>query len=228
MFTELAVIDWIALVFAAVLLAAAIAAAVLAYMTSSHGQLPALSTLRNKGGRTGDVVEAEPIEPTNTSTRQPSAVLTPPPIPEHAKRIPAHALLKSSTQPAVGDRSGAGVEDAQASVTQGASDIDRRLAERAARLSGRPVPEPASLVHSPRVHQVAESSAPAHAATLTVAAQSGGVSGAADHFDSTEGFSARNPGFFEDPLGRHELRYWDGHAWTEYVKERGERFTDPL
>lgn len=42
------------------------------------------------------------------------------------------------------------------------------------------------------------------------------------------GFSPRQPGFFVDPIGRHELRYWDGERWTEHVKEQGHRFVDPL
>jgi uncharacterized protein YxjI len=31
-----------------------------------------------------------------------------------------------------------------------------------------------------------------------------------------------------DPLGRHELRYWDGTSWTEHVSNAGVTATDPL
>jgi len=31
-----------------------------------------------------------------------------------------------------------------------------------------------------------------------------------------------------DPTGRHELRYWDGNAWTAHVSNRGVQGTDPL
>jgi Protein of unknown function (DUF2510) len=31
-----------------------------------------------------------------------------------------------------------------------------------------------------------------------------------------------------DPTGRHELRYWDGAAWTAHVSDRGAEATDPL
>lgn len=31
-----------------------------------------------------------------------------------------------------------------------------------------------------------------------------------------------------DPAGRHELRYWDGSAWTEHVQTGGQQTTDPL
>ncbi len=31
-----------------------------------------------------------------------------------------------------------------------------------------------------------------------------------------------------DPMGRHELRYWDGTAWTAHVSNKGITGTDPL
>ena len=36
------------------------------------------------------------------------------------------------------------------------------------------------------------------------------------------------PGWYADPLGRFELRYYNGAAWTADVSDRGERFVDPL
>lgn len=42
------------------------------------------------------------------------------------------------------------------------------------------------------------------------------------------GESIRKPGFFDDPMGRHDQRYWDGVRWTEYVKVDGRRTVDPL
>jgi len=35
-------------------------------------------------------------------------------------------------------------------------------------------------------------------------------------------------GWIADPLGRHELRYWDGTSWTEHVSDQGTQATDPL
>jgi hypothetical protein len=35
------------------------------------------------------------------------------------------------------------------------------------------------------------------------------------------------PGWFADPSGRHELRYWDGRAWTASVSDRGAQSLDP-
>jgi uncharacterized protein YfcZ (UPF0381/DUF406 family) len=35
-------------------------------------------------------------------------------------------------------------------------------------------------------------------------------------------------GWFPDPVGRHERRYWDGAAWTEHVFNAGSQGTDPM
>ncbi len=34
-------------------------------------------------------------------------------------------------------------------------------------------------------------------------------------------------GWYADPSGRFELRYWDGTQWTEHVARGGQQFTDP-
>lgn len=34
-------------------------------------------------------------------------------------------------------------------------------------------------------------------------------------------------GWYPDPSGRFEMRYWDGNAWTEYVSRQGVQYTDP-
>jgi uncharacterized protein YxjI len=33
--------------------------------------------------------------------------------------------------------------------------------------------------------------------------------------------------WYPDPLGRHELRYWDGAQWTEHVSSHGRQAVDP-
>lgn len=35
-------------------------------------------------------------------------------------------------------------------------------------------------------------------------------------------------GWFPDPLGRHEQRYWDGVQWTEHVASHGRQSVDPV
>ena len=34
-------------------------------------------------------------------------------------------------------------------------------------------------------------------------------------------------GWYADPSGRYELRYWDGNQWTEHVSRGGQQSTDP-
>lgn len=208
MFTDLAVVDWIALVFAAILLSAAIAAGFLAYVTSAHHRRPSLSMFRSR-----------------RATR-----------PKHAAGAPTTDKRESNApaDEAVVDLTENSINGGRPTPT---IEIDERLAERAARLRGRPVPEarPSAsgagapgLEHRALVQRVVANRAPAHAELLTAPSIRSGVSSDSSNFDRVEGFKARNPGFFDDPMGRHELRYWDGHTWTEYVKEHGERFTDPL
>ncbi|MFQ5556639.1 MAG: phospholipid scramblase-related protein [Acidimicrobiales bacterium] len=36
------------------------------------------------------------------------------------------------------------------------------------------------------------------------------------------------PDWYPDPAGRHELRYWDGEAWTDHVSSHGKPGTDPI
>lgn len=36
------------------------------------------------------------------------------------------------------------------------------------------------------------------------------------------------PGWFPDPTGRHDHRWWDGAAWTAHVADAGVAATDPL
>ena len=35
-------------------------------------------------------------------------------------------------------------------------------------------------------------------------------------------------GWYADPLGRHERRYWDGAAWTEHIVDATTQGTDPV
>jgi uncharacterized protein YxjI len=41
------------------------------------------------------------------------------------------------------------------------------------------------------------------------------------------GGSQTPPNWYPDPLGRHELRYWDGSQWTEHVSSHGRQSVDP-
>ena len=44
---------------------------------------------------------------------------------------------------------------------------------------------------------------------------------------STSSSSAAPAGWYADPSGRFELRYWNGDKWTEHVSRAGQQSTDP-
>jgi hypothetical protein len=73
--------------------------------------------------------------------------------------------------------------------------------------------------------------AAAAAAQPTVAAQPAAVQPAAVAPARPEPAPTPTPsvpaGWYADPAGRYELRYWDGSTWTEHVSRSGQQFTDP-
>ena len=68
-----------------------------------------------------------------------------------------------------------------------------------------PTPEPAAASYTPAA-ATAYTPAPAAAAPATPAVPAG---------------------WYADPAGRFELRYWDGSTWTEHVSRAGQQYTDP-
>jgi hypothetical protein len=73
--------------------------------------------------------------------------------------------------------------------------------------------------------QVAEPVAEPEPAAAVAAAAAVTPEPAADVAPPAE--SAVPAGWYADPSGRFELRYWDGAAWTEHVSRAGQQFTDP-
>ena len=230
MFTDLAFIDWIALIFAALLLAAAAAAGLVAYATTkSRQKMPVHAAELRSAPAHAAPGHAAPAHAATTEVQlatpeHAARIATPPPTPVDANvdGPPAPPILVSTqknTNAVMSD--GVRIEASNSSTTP-----EDTVAARAAKLRGRPTPEQNPT--RKRVVSMAEPARmPAHAPNRAfVGAHE--RSGVSIEMDRTAGFSARTPGFFEDPVGRHELRYWDGHRWTEYVKEHGERFTDPL
>lgn len=203
MFTDLAFIDWVALIFAAVLLAAAASAGVVAYATTTRQQKPV----------TAARLRPAPAHAAPSPSKASTVTADGPPSP------PILVPTRKNSDAVMSD--GVRIEPSLADATP-----EDTVAARAAKLRGRPSPE-ATPARKRVVSAVEPSRMPAHAPTRAfVGAHE--RSGVSIDMERSTGFAARTPGFFEDPVGRHELRYWDGHRWTEYVKEHGERFTDPL
>jgi hypothetical protein len=40
---------------------------------------------------------------------------------------------------------------------------------------------------------------------------------------SSDGQGSAPAGWFEDPDGRHQYRFWDGTAWTDHVADDGQQ-----
>jgi hypothetical protein len=110
---------------------------------------------------------------------------------------PADATADEPTDDAVSEP--AGWAAAPESLTE--TTINPVIAETAA--SEQPVTEPA-----------------AGAADVAAAAESAAA-------QQTAAESTVPAGWYADPSGRFELRYWDGAAWTEHVSRAGQQYTDP-
>ena len=179
MFAELAFVEWLALVVAAVLLAGAAAALVIVSFAARQRHRVA--------------------KPLRTTPRE----------------------LRAGSQPNVSRATSSMAEVIDLRTTRRSSGVTR--AARADRLRRQPpipdVAPPSDLDHDP-VTVATNASSAGNVLTIGVPKHGSRRRGS--------GFSPRQPGFFDDPIGRHEQRYWDGVRWTEHVKEEGVRFIDPL
>lgn len=74
---------------------------------------------------------------------------------------------------------------------------------------------------------VAPTYEPAPASVSPAAAPAAVTTPAAAHAPEPAAAPAVPAGWYADPAGRFELRYWDGSTWTEHVSRAGQQFTDP-
>jgi len=95
--------------------------------------------------------------------------------------------------------------------------------EPAAAPAAQVAPEPAGQVAPEPAAQVApEPAAQVAPATRIVSAES-----VATHAATAASAGGAPAGWYADPSGRFDLRYWDGGQWTEHVSRAGQQFTDP-
>lgn len=87
-----------------------------------------------------------------------------------------------------------------------------------------PMTEPAGWAVAP-----AESATPQSSAPATVI-QSSPFTAVGAEPQQQQYQAAATPavpaGWYADPAGRFELRYWDGGTWTEHVSRAGQQYTD--
>ncbi len=213
----LAFVDWVALILAAVLIAAALAAALVAFIAALH---------RNRNVPVAHAsVEPTTVDiPNNIDTAgsdrtidlRPKTMVNATPLSETDEE--ESVLRHRSATTLVTARTEIAEAEAEA-APPASSDRASRAAERARRLRQRPEPD------------TGEASTPTVMATPAEVGRAVGgpeAEHAAPDRRPVAGTATRLPGFFEDPMGRHDERYWDGQRWTEHVKEDGQRFIDPL
>lgn len=82
-----------------------------------------------------------------------------------------------------------------------------------------PVAEPAGWAVAPEPAAAPAATAPTAMAPISTAATPSYQPAAA----ATPAVPA---GWYADPAGRFDLRYWDGSAWTEHVSRAGQQYTD--
>ncbi|MGZ4805095.1 MAG: DUF2510 domain-containing protein [Ilumatobacteraceae bacterium] len=95
-----------------------------------------------------------------------------------------------------------------------------------------PTPEPAAsaeptTTYQPSLSATTAAATPATAAPTPTPAPAATPAAAAPAAAAPTPTPAVPAGWYADPAGRFELRYWDGGTWTEHVSRAGQQFTDP-
>ena len=85
----------------------------------------------------------------------------------------------------------------------------------------------APVVETAPAAVVAPAAAAAPAAVTPIETAQPVVAAAATPSNATVAITHTPAGWYPDPSGRYEMRYWDGLAWTEHVSRQGQQFTDP-
>ena len=230
MLSELALVDWIALLIALVLLGIAGFATYLS-LTNNPTRIVAAPARPPKPYAPSHALMSTSDQPALPDNFEPRHALVGDSRtgPQEAQPVlpdaPAPPILRSTTsQSRTGrsanpnqtiDLSDLHSAPSHSAPSEGGGQIET-VADRAARLRSRPVAE----TEAPAIPALA----PDDPDTL-VFANGGKKLNVA--MEPAPGFTQRQPGFFSDPVGRHELRYWNGSSWTEYVKEGADRFIDP-
>lgn len=213
MLSELSLIDWAALLIAVVLL---VVTAVAAYLTRTGlGSIPESATPSPV-----KYLSFQSRPPAHAATDREPSFRAPPPVLRRPQAPLTHARSTQPTgytlsfAPTIIDLTNNDAPGSDSSEPpESAEQRSETVAERAARLRRGRASNRAANADAKR--PVAESKA-TYNTTPT------------QPRDSVVGFSVRKPGFFDDPIGRHEQRYWDGSGWTEHCKEGADRFNDPL
>jgi hypothetical protein len=92
-------------------------------------------------------------------------------------------------------------------------------------------PEPTPAVAEPAGWAVAPEAASPTVDPTPAASSMAPIGDTASYQPAAQPAAAATPavpaGWYADPAGRFELRYWDGNTWTEHVSRAGQQYTDP-
>ena len=121
------------------------------------------------------------------------------------------------------------------SVVSAGSDLVAVLSRAASGASASAAPAAAAVATAAAATAVAEPAGwgvapepePTVAPTPAVSAQPTPTVSAAPAATAAATTPAVPSGWYADPSGRYELRYWDGGTWTEHVSRAGQQYTDP-
>ena len=169
---------------------------------------------REKGG------SAESAKPTDTSdakdeTETPALVLpakTDPAAEAAAEEAKVEETIEAKTEP-VSEPSGWAIAPESTTTTPEPTGVQPTLAA-----TGAAAYQPAA--------EAVGATTPA-AATTAAAAAATPAAAAAAATPAAAAAPAVPAGWYADPAGRFELRYWDGSTWTEHVSRAGQQFTYP-
>jgi len=95
------------------------------------------------------------------------------------------------------------------------------------RREGNPPGAAASVAAAAPAAAVVPAAAATPAAVTPIETAQPVVAAAATPSNATVAITHTPAGWYPDPSGRYEMRYWDGLAWTEHVSRQGQQFTDP-
>ena len=142
----------------------------------------------------------------------------------------ATATAADTSSDTSGDTGAADVAVDEAPTPEPAPSYEPVLPSAATEVTPSPVEEPAGWASEPEPQPATTSSWTTE--TTSVAPQPEPVVAVTpepepEPVQAAASAAAAPAGWYADPSGRFELRYWDGSQWTEHVSRAGQQYTDP-
>ena len=166
--------------------------------------------------------EKDSPEPKKADEKEAAVVETAAPEAAKPEPEPEPAKIESESKPEVSEPSGWAIAPEPATPTPEPAAQPAATVEPTTAYQPSIAPTPASS-GPPAAGPGAMSPVPASPAATAAPAAAPAAARPADPAPAP----AVPAGWYADPAGRFELRYWDGATWTEHVSRAGAQFTDP-